>query len=74
MSKLVTNIASFVFFFSVKRIVKSRAEIHKAYRQRFKEKNNDEYLSKERVLRRETTLLVTNISYISRFVFLIEFL
>jgi len=62
------------FFFSVIRIVKSRAKNHKAHLQRFKEKNNDEYLSKERVLRRETTLLVTNISYISRFVFLIEFL
>jgi len=62
------------FFFSVICIVKSMAEIHKAYRQRFKEKNNDEYLSKERVLRRETTLLITNISYICLFVFLIEFL
>jgi len=55
-------------------IVQSRAELLKAYRQRLTEKNNDKYLSKERVLRRETTLLVTNISYISRFVFSIEFL
>jgi len=74
MTKIATNIASFVFSFYVICIEKSRAEIHKAYRQRFKEKNNDEYLSKERVLRRETTLLVTNISYVSWFVFLIEFL
>ena len=74
MSKLVTNIASFVVFFvSVIRIVKSRVEIHKPYCQWFTEKN-DEYLSKERVLRLETTLLVTNISYISLFVLLIEFL
>lgn len=35
-------------------MVKSRAEIQKAYRQRLKEKNNNEYLSKERERRRRT--------------------
>jgi len=72
MSKLVTNIAS-LFFFYVIGILKSKAEIYKVYRQRFKEKNNDEYLSIEKVLRCGTTLFVTNLSYISLFVFLIEF-
>jgi len=45
MSILVTNISSFVFFFSVVgKIVKSRAEIQKPYRQRLKEKNNNNYI------------------------------
>jgi len=71
MSKFVTNIAS-LFFFYVIVILKSKAEIYKVYRQRFKE--NDEYPSKEKVLGRASTMFVTNLSYISLFVFLIEFL
>jgi len=51
MSILVTNISS---FFSVVGMMKSRAKIQKAFRQRLKEKNNNKYVSKERERRRRT--------------------
>ena len=41
---------------------KTRAEIHKAYRERLKAKNNEQYLAKERKRRKESYIPSSHLS------------